>query len=134
MAFFYIDPAKPFPDPPNPQPISAGVVYEATAVRVLDNAVVDTNVLQMVPLPARARVVELILACETQGATLAVGDGDDPDRYITSAALAAGAVSRTSRSIGMGYRYATADTIDILFGATPTDGGTVKLTVLYVIE
>lgn len=123
-----------FPDPPYPQKISAGVVYEVTTILTLPNDAADTNVFPMVPVPKGARVVEIIVAAETQGATIAVGDGDDPDRYIASGAVAAGAVARLSRSIGIGYRYAAADTIDILLGATPTDGGTVKMTVLFVVE
>lgn len=123
-----------FPDPATPQRISAGVVHEVTTVLTLPNDAADTNVFQMVPVPKGARVVEIIVSCETQGATIAVGDGDDPDRYIASGAISAGAVARLSRSLGMGYRYTADDTIDILFGATPTDGGTVKMTVLFVQE
>ena len=134
MAFFLIDANKPFPSPPNPQPISAGVVYETTSKFVLPDSAVSGNVFPMIPLPARARVVDVSLACVAQGATVAVGDGDDPDRYITSGAVAAGAVARTNVATAFGYNYPKADTLDIVLGATPTDGGTVYLSARYVIE
>lgn len=121
-------------DPAYPQKISAGVVYEVTTVLTLPNDAVDTNVFPMIQVPAGARVVEVIASALTQAATFAVGDGDDPDRYITSAAVSAAAVTRLNKAVGMGYRYTVADTIDIVLGATPTDGGTITLTVLFVQE
>lgn len=137
MAFF-LHPASSttptFPDPAYPQKISAGVVYEVTTVLTLPNDAVDTNVFQMVPVPKGARVVEVIASALAQAATIAVGDGDDPDRYIASASVAAAAVTRLNKAVGMGYRYTANDTIDITLGATPTDGGTVTLTVLFVQE
>lgn len=134
MAFFLIDANKPFPSPPNAQPISAGVVYETTSKFVLDNAAVSGDVIPMIPVPARARVVELIAGCIAQGATIAVGDGVDPDRYVTSGAVAAAAVVRTNAATAFGYVYPAADTIDVVLGATPTDGGTLYVSAKYVIE
>lgn len=134
MAFFLIDANKPFPSPPNAQPISAGVVYETLSKFVLDNAAVSGDVIPMIPLPARARVVDVSAACVAQGATIAVGDGDDPDRYVSSGAVAAGAVVRTNVATAFGYRYPAADTIDVVLGATPTDGGTIYVSARYVIE
>jgi hypothetical protein len=134
MAFFYIDANKPMPDPPTPQPISAGAVYEATAKFLIPNGQASGSVVKMIPVPARARVVEVIAAAVDQASTVAVGDDGDDDRYIASAAITAGVVSRLNKAVGIGFNYAAADTIDIKFGATPTAGGTVFLTVLYVIE
>lgn len=134
MAFFLIDANKPFPSPANPQPISAGVVYEATAKYVLPSSVAAGNVIQLVPLPARARVVDVIAAAQGQATTMAIGDGDDPDRYITSGAVSSGAVARLNTAVGRDYRYPVADTIDAVLGGTPVAGGIILVTVLYVIE
>lgn len=134
MAFFYIDRNATLPNPTTPQPISAGVVYESTAQYDLDNAAVSGDVIPMVPLPARARVCAVTVAAVGQAATVAVGDGDDPDRYITSGAVAAGAVARINAATAFGYSYQASDTVDVTLGATPVDGGSIFLTVLYVIE
>jgi hypothetical protein len=134
MAFFLIDANKPFPSPPTAQPISAGVVYETTSKYVLPDAAVSGDVIPMIPVPARARVFEVTVGALAQAATVAVGDGVDPDRYITSGAVAAGAVARTNAATAFGYVYPAADTLDIVLGATPTDGGTVYLSARYVIE
>jgi hypothetical protein len=134
MAFFYIDANAPLPNPATPQPISAGAIYEATARFVVPAGQADASVVKMVPVPPRARVVEAIVSTQGQAATVAVGDGEDDDRYIASAAVTAGQVSRLNRATGVGFNYIDADTIDIKFGAAPTAGGIVLLTVLYVIE
>lgn len=134
MAFFEIDANKPFPSPPTPQPISAGVVYEATAKYTLQAGVAAALVVPMVPVPARARVVDVIVTAAAQSTTLTVGDGDDDDRYVTSGAVASGAIVRMNSGVGAEYNYTAADTIDIKLGGTPVAGGIVYLKVLYVIE
>lgn len=134
MAFFEIDANKPFPSPPIPQPISAGVVYEATAKYTLQAGAASGNVIPMVPVPARARVVDVIVAATVQATTLSVGDGDDDDRYVTSGAVAAGAIVRLNSGVSRSYNYPAADTIDIKLGGTPVAGGVVELTVQYVME
>lgn len=134
MAFFEIDANKPFPSPPIPQAISAGVVYEATAKYVLQAGAAAGNVIPMVPVPARARVVDVIVAATGQATTLSVGDGDDDDRYVTSGAVAAGAIVRLNSGVSRDYNYPTGDTIDIKLGGTPVAGGVVLLTVQYVQE
>lgn len=134
MAFFLIDANKPFPSPPNAQPISAGVVYESTAKYVLLAGVAAGNVIPLVPVPARARVVDVIVAAQGQATTLSIGDGDDVDRYVTSGAVASGAVGRMNSAAGREYRYPVGDTIDAVLGGTPVAGGIIFVTVLYVIE
>lgn len=134
MAFFLINANTTFPNPPTPQPISAGTVYEATAKFTVPTGQANASVVQMIPIPARGRVVGVSAAAVGSAATFSVGDGDDDDRYITSGAVAAGAVARTNVATAFGYSYTTADTLDVKFGATPTAGGIVYLTIHYVIE
>lgn len=136
MAFFLVDPILGFPNPPNPQPISAGVIYEATAkYTVPASPPANGSVTAMVPLPARARVVAVAVAAVGSAATVAVGDVNDDDRYITSGAVSAGAVARINTATAFGYNFpATGGTVDVKWGATPTAGGIVYTSVHYVIE
>lgn len=134
MAFFNIDANQRFPNPPTPQPISAGAIYEATSRYVVPAGVANGATVQMVPLPARSRVVGVTAAAVGQATTIQVGDALDTDRYITNGAVAAGAVTRTNAATAFGFTNLSATTLDIVFGATPTAGGTIFVTVFYVIE
>lgn len=132
MSFFKISANGAFPSPPNPQPISAGQVMETCAEFTVPNGQANGSVVQMIPLPARARVIETIVAA-SGSTTLVVGDGDDPDRYITTGAVTTPV--RSNAATAFGYNYGDAgDTIDITFGATPTQGVVIRLTALYVYE
>lgn len=136
MAFFLIDANKPFPSPPNPQPISAGVVYESTAKYVVPaTPPANGSVTPMIPLPARARVIGASIAAVGSAVTAALGDTADDDRYITSGAISAGALARTNTATAFGYNVpAGGGTVDIKWGAAPTAGGIVYTHVSYVLE
>jgi hypothetical protein len=139
MAFFFHDlPLAAGKQPLNPAwpvEISAGTMHESMARFTIPAGTPNGAVIQMVPLPPRTRVLDVIAGAVGQAATFAVGDGDDVDRYITSAAVAAGAVTRMNAATGFGYNYGAAgDTIDIVFGALPTAGGIVYVSVRYVYE
>jgi len=97
------------------------------------------DVLEMVKIPAGATVLNCILSSSAGvGATanLAVGDGGDTDRHITSTAFTAAALARSNAHTGHGFRYTADDTIDILAVsiATPTVGTVVRLTVEYTMQ
>jgi len=132
MAFFKIVAGQPFPNPYAPQPISAGQIMETCSEFTVPNGQANGSVVQMIPLPPRARVVETVIAASAS-ATVAVGDGDDVDRYITSTAVTTPV--RSNAATAFGYNYGDAgDTIDITFGALPTAGTVIRLTALYVYE
>lgn len=132
MSFFKISANGAFPSPPNPQPISAGQIMETCAEFTVPTGQANGSTVQMIPLPARARVVETIVAASAS-TTLTVGDGDDVDRYITSTAVTAPV--RSNAATAFGYNYGDAgDTVDIVFGALPTVGTVIRLTALYVYE
>lgn len=97
------------------------------------------DVVEMIKIPAEAAVLNVKLTSSAGvGATanLAVGDGGDTDRFITSTAFTASAVARDNTHVGNGHRYTAEDTIDILAVsiATPTVGTVVRLSVEYTMQ
>ena len=125
-------------------PPGGGVVGVREAVYTLTAALVEADVIQMIPVAAGERVVDLILVSEdldTNGAptiTLDVGDGDDPDRYIDGATIGqTGGFSRMgeglatdAEAIAVNKLYTAADTIDVTVSAAVATGattGTIRL-------
>lgn len=99
--------------------------YEASALP-------DGDVIQAVNVAPELTVVEVILINDALGAstTLAVGDGDDTDRFITATDTSTAKVTRLNGSI---RKYSAADTIDItLAGANAT--GTITLIVFFTAD
>ena len=99
------------------------------------------DVLEMVKIPARATVQEIIVSSSASIAATSpgeVGDGADTDRFITSGAIGSGAASlgRLNAATGHGYTYTSDDTIDIKFTVqtTPTTGAVIKLTAIYTLQ
>lgn len=97
------------------------------------------DVIEMVKIPAGATVLDVILSSSASvGSTgnLAVGDGGDTDRFITSTAFTAAAFARMNSHAGHGHRYTADDTIDILAAsiATPATGAVLRLTVQYTFQ
>lgn len=110
-----------------------------TAEYTIPAGFATNDVVEMVKIPAGATVVNVTLSSSAGvGATanLAVGDGGDTDRYITSTAFTAAALARLNAHTGHGYRFTAEDTIDILAAsiATPTAGTVVRLTVEYQMQ
>ena len=74
--------------------------------------------------------------------TATIGDGDDPDGYVTSVSLngTAGTVTSTpgaliqaassTYAITQGKVYSAADTIDLVLGGTAANNGVVEVRVL----
>lgn len=92
-----------------------------------------------VKLPAGARVIggEVVITEVFNSTTsdgIDVGDGDDPNRY-SSTAVNGQALGRTALTLS-GYKYTAPDTIDLTWasgGGTPTTGAGV-LIVQYVMD
>lgn len=110
-----------------------------TAEIAIPTGFATNDVLEMVKIPAGATVINCTLTSSAGvGATanLAVGDGGDTDRHITSTAFTASALVRTNAHSGHAYKYTADDTIDILAVsiATPTVGTVVRLTVEYTLQ
>lgn len=114
--------------------------YEITA------ALVVSDVVQMVRVPAGAYIIEVTLATDdldTAGPAIVldVGDGTTTDRFIDaclSAQVAANdVVCRINHVDGLNYTYAAEDTIDVIVATAPTTGatsGTISLMVTYGMQ
>ena len=81
------------------------------------------DVIQMVRIPAGARINDIIFAISStsQYHTVTIGDGNDADRYFTSQSAVLNQVVRMSEVTGFAYSYSAEDTIDITIG-TVTSG------------
>lgn len=104
--------------------------YEASALA--DGSVIKIGK----ALPAGARIVDAAIHCDALGGstTLALGDSNDPDRYIDAASTASAATLRMSANPdGINYEIGTNDgdeeILVTLAGAAAT--GTIKVVVLY---
>lgn len=120
--------------------------YATYAVPASGDGTAANDVIQMVKVPAGARVLDVILTSEDLDTNASpttvfdVGDGDDPDRYIDGTTIGqGGGVVRIGQSVAAGatdglfYRYTTEDTIDITVAAAGSTkaAGNVTLCVLY---
>lgn len=102
------------------------------------------DVIQMVRLPAGARVIGISLQTtdlDTGGSpaiVLDVGDPDDTDRLIDGATIgqAGGISTSVVASTGFGYQYSAETVISVLVQVAPATGatsGTIQLAVTYVL-
>lgn len=115
-----------------------GVVYMREVVYTLTAALVSADIIQMIPVAAGERVVDLQLISEdldthaTPTITLDVGDGVDTDRYIDGSTIAqTGGFERLgvglatdAEAIAANYVYTAADTIDVVVSAAVATGAT----------
>lgn len=129
--------AAPHPD---------GAVYWRQATYALGAALALNDVVEMIPVYAGERVVEVRLITpdlDTNGApaiVLAVGDGVDPNRYISGSTIGQtggtaelGAGVAVADQGNLDYRYTAQDTVDILVSTGPATGaatGTIRLEAL----
>ena len=104
-----------------------------------------TDVIQAVTVKAGEMVcsvsAKIITACSA-AMTATIGDGDDPDGYVTSVALNGTASTVTSTvgallqsgvtpfAITQGKVYSADDTIDLVLGGTAANNGVVEVRVL----
>ena len=86
-------------------------------------------------MPKGATIWEVKVMADALGAsvTIAVGDGDDADRFITATTMnTANLVTNTNAIDGVGYNYsAQTDLVATTGGATAT--GTIKFMVFYTL-
>lgn len=125
-------------------PPGGGVVGVREAVYTLTDALALDDVIQMIPVAAGERVVDLILVSEdldthvSPAIVLDVGDGDETDRYIDGATIGqTGGFSRMgeglatdAEAIAVNKLYTAADTIDVHVQVAPATGattGTIRL-------
>ena len=104
-----------------------------------------TDVIKAVTVKAGEMVIgcsaKIITACSA-AKTATIGDGDDPDGYVTSVSLngTAGTVTSTvgallqsgttTYAITQGKVYSADDTIDLVLGGTAANNGVVEVRVL----
>ena len=98
------------------------------------------DVIQMVPVPSGATVLEVILASDdldsstAQPIVLDVGIAGDADKFIDGSTVGAGGgVSRLNSVAGLLYQFTADDTIDITVQVAPTTAvaGTLTLAVCF---
>lgn len=102
-------------------------VYEASALAT-------ASTIDIAELPANAKVHKIVINHDDLGTsvTLAAGDSDDPDRYITAASVASLGQIDTMRVDGVQYVIGTNDgdsRIQLLTSGTIT--GTIKTAVYF---
>jgi len=100
-------------------------------------SVLADDTIQMVKIPLGAIVMDCILETGPLGTsvTAAVGDEDDPDRYISATDHSAAALTRRKQTNknGVPYRYTAEDTIDVTVAAANVDDNqALRLDVFYI--
>jgi hypothetical protein len=94
------------------------------------------DVIQMVPIPRGAQILELNLTFGLGGGatTINVGDGNSTGRFAASMSTNVATVQRATA--GLGYSYSADDTIDIVIGTATSASavGTYRLTVFYAFD
>ena len=127
------------------QPRANIELTEVHATYSLSAALVVNDVIQMVKIPAGATVISVTLAAAdldssgTPAIVLTVGDGDDTDRFITTAVgtiAQAGGVCRLDNPVGLNHKYTADDTIDVKVTTAPGTGATsgdIDLSVIYTM-
>lgn len=89
-------------------------------------------------LPVGARIVEVIVSSDNLGnnTTLAVGDADDADRYITATNHGgAAATTRLNAVDGLNYEIDGDDDQQVIITTgTGAGTGTIQIVVMYVLE
>lgn len=133
---------------PNKFPALAGVRCTAYSEYTLTSAAelgTLNNVIEMVRVPAGARILGLTCVMpDNDGGTsfqLSIGDGSSTARFVSASTVgqAAGMITTANMVVtSIGYKYTSADTIDLLVAAAPASAantsGTVVLAVDYVVE
>lgn len=119
----------------------AGIGINSVQGEIELTSVTANDVVQMVKVPLGAAIIDVKVSGDGAGTivgTVSVGDGSDPDRFIT-ATSASGAMAVqgiNSAAGGCGYEYTAADTIDVTFAAVSTGSGTMtlRLQALYTMD
>lgn len=119
----------------------AGIGVNSVQGEIELTSVTASDVVQMVKVPLGAAIIDVKVSGDGAGTitgTITVGDGNDPNRYITatSASGAMAAQSINSAAGGVGYEYTATDTIDVTFDAVSVGSGTMtlRLQALYTMD
>lgn len=118
-----------------PKVIRVGLVA-TTSVYSLAASISTGDVLQMIKVPANARVVDVHVRHVSTGGvgSYIVGDGVDTDRYIDTASTASGTVHRMNRGAQDVYTYSVDDTIDIVYSLSTVQPSTGSVVMVALIE
>jgi len=131
------------------RPPGGGVIGVREATYTITAALALDDVIQMVPMAIGERAVGGQLIIETDmdtstGLVLAVGDGVDPDRYISASTVGrtggvaewGAGIDTAAEAASYSYKYPAADTIDIKVTTaetgTPVTDATLRLRVFVV--
>lgn len=94
------------------------------------------DVVQMVNVPAGARVVDLKyqtnVLSDSVSAAFTIGDGLDPNRYVSAAGLSTIGGNLDNRLTAFGYEYTADDTVDVTIDAAGGDATSAPLIRVYV--
>jgi len=91
-----------------------------------DDSLVSADVIQMVPVPVGAQVIDVDFYCSGDAALatgIDMGDGGDPDRYFAGLTFTGDHVYGKSamNPVGFDKVYSTDDTVDIVLVKTAAD-------------
>lgn len=137
--------------------IPPGVVLARTGSYTAAAALDANSVIQLVPMPVGAQLIQLMIAHSALGAgrSIDVGTGDDVDMFFDGSSVVAagqkmwgaamgGAVANTAENIVHGanflaatwpYEFAANDTIDAkILGDTFPEDGVIACVALYKVE
>lgn len=119
-----------------------GLIAQSCEITV-GTALANNDIIELFKVPLGAVVIDLMVSSDgTQGANndavFTVGDGDDTDRYITTAGGLAlrtgGGLNRMNAHTGLHNKYTADDTIDLKVttaGTGQTTGGKIRAHVVY---
>lgn len=122
-----------------PDHTRAGGVLNRYGIYTATTELTSPQTIEMVPIPAGARIIGmgLALASARSDAHLSVGDGSDTNRFFDSIDCAADAdasLFQDGTSNAHGYQYSSEDTIDVYTGNSNIANGTkIRLCVQYVM-
>ena len=121
----------------------SGLGITSRTVKYSVTSVTAADVLQMIPVQTGTTVLDVKVSGTNDGGAivcgLSVGDGNDPNRFITvsSASAAVPVIGINSAAGGLDYTYTADDTIDITFDSVSVGSGTateILLSVIYTMD
>lgn len=119
-----------------------GSLKAAIGIYNLDTPLVAGQIIPMVAVPSRARILDMHIASDVldsgSGLTLNVGDTEKQDRFFAASDIGRqGGVKRLDSKKGIAHRYENSSTINLAIKTAPSSQaaqGAVNLTVFYVID
>ena len=133
--------------------VPATIVLSRTGTYTATAALDANSVIQLVPIPLGAQILDIIVQCTALGAgrTLDIGDDGDIDRFFDGLSGVTAAISRFGSQMGgvtvntagnvvhgasaLGYEYTADNTIDAkVLGDTFPAAAVITMTVLYKMQ